>query len=548
MDAAGRQNPIFQEQLMSPRSPRSRKLVTSLLVLASLSALRAPAQILTIDANNHQYFNTGGTGGATIPLIGVSGDYLPHVAQTQFPCGLANYQATCIDQLAAQGVNKIRMWLSLNQSAGVIFTGTPYPHEQPFLYKGLITPPHQTTPYPTWDLTQWDPTFFTNVYNVVNYAASKGVFVEVTLFDPWQGDDKGTGPWKHNIQNAAFTNTEYLVSYDNGTADVACTTAPCNQAMRQYQDNFVKQIAQTLQPLNNFYWEIANEPDIDGQVDITGETNWHEHIASVIFNYENPLGRNHLIAANYTIRGSINAAAVSSRISIINSHYVKLTGATGPGGSIPESARFSALKMIRNYNGGSSPTQADKVFGFNEDRPTGPVGNNQTIDGARAAAWEFALNEGGEIDHLRYDTGTDYSTLLVQYGFLKKFLRTTPLKFMKRLAVPSWIASLPAYPTTNALSKYWAAMEDDGNTYVIYFHNSSLSGAEFDKYLPSSGSYTESLQLQNLGATACYQYTWYDPKAANAISSGTFPWSGTPVTLNSPTYVYDIVLKLNPCP
>jgi hypothetical protein len=546
-------------------------VILSLLVVAEGRA-QAP---LAVDPTNPQYFNYNGK---FKYLVGMSGDYLPHVDQTQFPCGLNNFASDCVGKLQAQGLNKIRLWLSLNQSAGVLFNHrdasgniVPYNHEQPFVYKGLIGG------VPTWDLDNYDTGFWNNVRTVLQTCstANPPIFVEVTLFDAWQGADAQTGPWSHHIQTlngqpTLFGLTQYVNSFDNNTNPTS-DTDPARMFLRQEQVKFVQKAVTTLNDFNNFYWEIANEPELNGVADITALTNWHNYIADQIYNAESPFGRHHLIGVNYTIRGSINNAAADTlhHIDIISSHYAKITGAAG---GVPESARNGAIKFIRNYNGGTSPVQSNKVFGFTEDKATGvtPV---VAPEGARAGAWEFMLNEGGTLDHLRYDanTSSNYNTLLVQYGFLNRFVGSLPLRFVRRATSatsPDWIFSgLSAYPTpsTTTTNKFWAALQKDGDTYALYIHNSKIAGVQFDYYVPSvvSQGYVESLTLQNLGAAGCYQYNWYDPSgsrvdatgmhslAANVIAggSGTFTWPGSgTVLVNSPRYDFDIALLVKRCP
>ena len=519
------------------------------LMLASLAVAQAP---ISVEPLNHQYFTYNNK---TLALVGMSGDYLPHVKQTQFPCGLDNYVTACLNRLRDEELNKTQIWLSLNHSPGKFFSGAPWLNEQPFAYLGV-----DAQGFDHWDLKSYNQTYLTNVFNFIQAASARNITVEVTLFDAWSGDNQNTGPWKHNKQGWRFTDTKFFNSYDNTTNDLT----KANSQLRTVQKEFIREIATKLKGLTNFYWEIANEPDLNGQVNVNSSINWHNDMANEIYNVESGVGfQHHLIAADYSYRGAILNAAASPRIDIINTHYTKLNV---PAGGTPDTDRLGAIKLIRTYNIFPATPSADKIFGFNEDRPTGPVANNATPEGARAGAWEFMLNEGGTVDHLRYDTGTDYTQVLIQFGFIRRVIGALPLKAMKRPQTQTWMANFP-YPSDapNTTGKFRATMQQDANVYVLYIHHSFLTGSANDKYFPVFGNYQENLQVMNLGAAGCYRYEWYDTTAPNIDpangrrtpaanilpgGSGTFNWlnAGTQSLPPSPTYSYDVVLKLYRCP
>lgn len=517
------------------------------LMLASFAVAQTP---ITFEPLNRQYFRYNDR---TLALVGVSGDYVPYIKQTQFPCGLDNYVVSCLNRLRDEGLNKTQIWLSLNHSPGAVFSGAPWPDEQPFAYDGFRNNKHH------WNLKSYNPNYFTNVFNFIQAAAARGIIVEVTLFDPWSADEKDNGPWKYNKQGWRFTDTKFFSSYENTTADA--TNA--NIQLRTVQKEFIREIATKLKGLTNFYWQIANEPDLNGQVNVTSMINWHNDMANEIYNVESGVGfQHHMIAVDYSYRGAILNAAANARIDIINTHYTKLNGSAG--GTL-EAARFGAIKFIRTYNVAPATPNSDKIFGFNEDRPTGQVTNNATPEGARAGAWEFMFNEGGTVDHLRYDTGADYDRVLIQFGFIRRVIGGLPLKFMKRYQTQPWLANF-TYPSDapNTTGKFWATMQHDANTYVLYIHHSFLTGFPNDKYFPVFGNYREDLQVQNLGAAGCYRYEWYDTTAPNIDlangnrtpaanilpgGSGTFNWlnAGPQFLPQSPPYSYDVVLKLYRC-
>jgi hypothetical protein len=507
---------------------KSFALVLSLAMVLSLaSAARVSAAPLALDANP-QYFNYNGQ---TIALVGYSGEYLPHVRQplqNDNYCTYDSYQA-CIDDLSSRGINKIRMWLGVNHSPGIALgTGAPYEYEQPFPYDSVAK---------KWDMSGWETVFFNRVKQVLTYAQDRNVIVEITLFDPFQGDWT-KGPWyaPNNKQSIGFTTEQYFVSFDSTTTD----TNPANIAARNKQVEFMKRAAFLLNGWNNFYWELANEPDISNPPNgATGApmTNWHNYMAQQLYDYEGTLlnGR-HLIAVNYHTQHALDTiknGTANPNIKIVSGHYVDLA----------DSTRYAAIELIRNWHGGLQGS-LNKVFGFNETRIT-PL--NTTAEGARAEAWEFMTSEGGLYDHLGYQWR--YNTVAIDtrryLGYLSSFLKSFNLRNMGRQTFnpPTWCPNLPGYGTNNTR---WGAMQWSRNQFALYIHHSTISSGSFKKYDPVTGSYSHNLQL-NLGTLAGnFTAEWVSPSTGLILSTTNFYWpaDGSSYFLQSPTYSFDIALRI----
>src|SRR5262249_15304335 len=160
-----------------------------------------------------------------------------------------------------------RLWIGLNHSPGWQRTVNnpsihsyikPYDFEQPFTWDGSQS---------KWNLRAMSSTFWSRVHDVVNAAKLQGIIVEVTLFDAFQGDF-GFSPWNltRNEEggNGGWTVEQYMSSFDNHTYDVLASS----QDVRFLQSDLMVPLstvmgkaASQLNDLDNFYWEIANEPD-----------------------------------------------------------------------------------------------------------------------------------------------------------------------------------------------------------------------------------------------------------------------------------------------
>lgn len=575
----------------------------------------APTSQLSRDANA-RYFNYAGD---TIQLLGISGSYLPHVTRNRHRnynqpsppinpvkeyCTYDLVQKTdgttaykyqlCIDQLKQAGLNHLRLWVASNHSVGKrpvergdLADGTkPYLYEQPFAWddaKGK------------WNLDQWSPVnptdadgYFKRLYNVVKYCQDKGIIVGVTLFDPWSGWDEALdqptrSPWYEGNNYSAkypngvgFTDPYLFVKAEDPTKNPETEEIdidPRNKEMRLQQVRLIQRTINALYPLNNYYYELANEPERSNVLG-AAVVNWHKYMAKKLWDWEQHKGgRHHLIAANLSTKDAIDGLIPDSRIDIINGHYVHFEGNMG---SVLEDNRMAAIKLLRAYNlyrnDGLQGLSNTKIWGFNEGRISGiPTtspdlyheGDPVTGAGVRIEAWEFMLNGGGLFDHLSYRWAnplaadnfpvSDESRKFL--GYLSRFLNTIPLAGMKRTTgnqTAKWIANLPVYG-----SPYWAAMSN-GNVHLLYLHQSTISNHGFAKYNPKPGSsFTNTITVQNLGTTTGnYTAEWYRPDGSgNSVTNGvlqplgafttTFPWSpGQTRNLTTPAYGPDIVLKI----
>ncbi len=601
----------------------------------------SPGEILS-KASNPRYFKYGGQ---TIALLGMSGSYLPHIARarprtngfdpvkenctrdTVGNPGVLKYQ-NCIATLKLHGLNHMQIWVGLNHSVGKlpmeVGSGTngskPYAHEQPFTWNGT-----------KWNLNAWDsPTqpdpnsFFTYLKSVVQYAQDKGIIVAVVLFDPWLGwgqnsDVPQFSPWygPNNTDNLSFTDPKYFVQGDKTNADPTSSeidnhfigttqTVNPNWKLRQRQVALMKRTADELTNLKNFYWVLANEPDMDGRATGIPLITWHKYMALQLWNYEElSLGkRHHLIGANLASNDpttpepspspvdddAITQLQKFDKIDILTGHYVKLKN---PKGNVNEANRYSAIKLLNVFNtykpNGAWDLYNTRMFGFTEGQYTGtnndnPEGANDpnnphTDDSARVEAWEFFMNGGGLFDHLAYrwanppptvtgDNRLAPKSVLTYYSYLSKFLNPINLTNMRRLTptqTQNWILDPPAYEaplTTTSTSAFWGAMSNGADRFLFYMHRSAYANLGADRYKVFTGTPRPGKNMQfKPGSAGCYLAEWFYPDGKRigtgpqALSSTgellpifsqelRFTSAGGIQTLFSPTYKQDVVLRI----
>jgi len=140
---------------------------------------------------------------------------------------------------------------------------------------------------PKFDLTRFDPQFFTRLRARVAAAGARGIYVSVMLFQGWSIDKKkGPGnPWPghpyHRDNNINGVDGD-LDKDDNGK-EVHALSSPAILAL---QETYVRKVVDTLNDLDNVLWEVSNESHGD-----SGD--WQYHIIDMIRAYEVTKAKQH---------------------------------------------------------------------------------------------------------------------------------------------------------------------------------------------------------------------------------------------------------------
>lgn len=589
----------------STRSPfRAALALALLLATGTTSQAQAP---VAVDANS-RYLTYDGL---TRPLIGMSSEFLYHVDRTTQPeasehCVYASY-ASCIDNLAAHGLNKMQVWLSLNSSVGIGDQNcpldpikgrdcsnaclannpnakNPYPYEQPFFFNGS-----------RWRLNRMEPVFFSRLNEIIAYAKLKNVVVEVVLFantgqyctSPWYPTGRNlvvvNGVTENNIH---FTDPKYFTSMDQnaGVQGVTVDRDLINQKARQYQLELVAYAVQQLSANPNMYWQIANEPDQSPQsstaLDIEALINWHHLVAKKIYDTESamvPVNR-HPIGVNFWSKPALGKVVVDKRldpyVQIVNGHYVAVLPDTG---TTPNQPFYGAIPTVPLYFAPAGSPLARKVFGFNETKST-PF---PSVVSARAEAWEYMLSTGAVYDNYNLDRqDADTGRVLRYLNFVKQFLAPLTLTNFGRPTCstppncpsPPWASGLLNYPTNpnggdgaGLGNTYWSSMLWNNNQYALYIHHSFIPDPQgndslFKSYAPcykASGYDAQNLDLSLGNLAGWYKAEWFVPSETapgatiQAACTQNISWggSGSPrVRVTSPAYPYDLALRVQRCP
>ncbi len=341
-----------------------------------------------------------------------------------------------------------------------------------------------------FDLTQWDPDYFSRLRDLVSEAGQRGIVVELTFFSAIYDDSL----WNISPMNGA--------NHINGVGSSGRLNCynPAGDLL-PFQKALASKCATELNGYDNVIYEICNEP-YNGSVPAAWETAIITELAAA----EAALPFRHLIAQNvFNYQGVVTNPHPS--VSIFNFHY-----------AYPEAA-------TQNY--GLNLALGDDETGF-----AGVADFTY-----RREAWEFMLSGGGWFNHLDFsfttssENGTATNSapggggvaLRRQLGVLRGVLEGLPLTKL----VPQAGFVTGGVPSGGAAR----AIGAPGEAYAIYLRGGSQASLVIN--LPAG----------------TYSGQWIDTKSGAVAGSITdFTHPGGQRTFPSPSYSEDIALRLVAAP
>ena len=336
-----------------------------------------------------------------------------------------------------------------------------------------------------FDLTQWEDAYFTRLKDFVAQVGRRGIVVEMVLFCPFYDDSM----WRLSPMNAA-NNVNKL-----GTMPRTEVYTLKHPDMLALHETLTRKIVAELNPFDNVYYEVCNEPYFGG---VTGE--WQDRIIKAIVDTEATLPQKHLIARNIA-NGSQKIEQPNPAVSIFNFHY-----ATPP----------KAVDVNHWLN---------KALGDDETGFKGPADVTYRTEG-----WEFLLAGGSAYNNLDYSFTPEHPDgtavpnapggggrkLRGQLQILKKFLDGFDLVKMS----PAFIrGKVPEKVSVRSLS-------EPGRQYAMYVRGSGLT--ELDLDLPPGR----------------YRSQWLDTQTGAWRNAETFDHRSGGHRFVTPAYEADIALQI----
>ena len=456
-------------------------LAVGLFLLSAAVPASAQHGALKLHPDNPHYFSFRGK---PVVLI-TSGEHYGAVLNADFD------YVRYLDELKARGFNLTRTFSGVYREVPGSFkieNNTLAPEPARFVCPWPRTDTPGAADGNKFDLTKWNPAYFTRLKDFLTQAGKRGVVVELVLFCPFYDESM----WRVNPMN--FANNV------NGVGKVPRTEVYTtkHKELLAVHEALVRKLAAELKDFDNLYYEVCNEPYFGGVT-----LDWQERIIAALVDAEKGLAARHLIAQNIANK-SARVKAPNKHVSIFNFHY-----ATPP------------QTVALNYD-------LNRALGDDE---TGFKGVADLT--YRAEGWDFILAGGAVYSNLDYSftvahpdgtakvktsPGGGGPGLRKQLQILKEFIdgfdiiKMRPDNAVLKGGVPSGATA--------------RALVERGKAYAVYVKGGTA--AKLVVELPAGD----------------YRAEWLDTRSGTVARREEFRHVGGNRTVASPRYTEDIALRI----
>lgn len=292
-------------------TPRVQGAFLLALMMASCGQARAPlpparpAQVrspLRVSSANPRYF-----GDASGHIVYLTGSHTWSSLQDNGPSDPPepfDYTAY-LDTLVAYNQNFFRLWTWeqarwTDETAGDYWI-TPLP----WMRTG---PGLALDGKPRWDLTRFNPAYFTRLHTRVAAAGRRGIYVSVMLFNGWSIEGKGdktlNDPWRGHPFNAA-NNVNGIDGHLDPLPAGAATHSLLLPKVLLLQEAYVRHVVDAVNDLDNVLFEISNESDPSSLA-------WQNHLVEFIHAYERTKPKQHPVGITAMWPGGSNGVLFAS--------------------------------------------------------------------------------------------------------------------------------------------------------------------------------------------------------------------------------------------
>jgi hypothetical protein len=457
---------------------------------------RTPKVLCLYPSNTHYFLFRGKP-----TVLVTSGEHYGSVINADF-----NYDRY-LDELKRNHLNLTRIWVGpYRELPGDfnILNNTLAPRADRF-----IAPwPRSGTPGGAdggnrFDLNQWNPEYFARMHDFIHQSALRGIVVEVNLFCPYYQQSM----WAVSPLNPA-NNVNGIGNVDR--TDVLTMKQPSLLAV---EDAMVRKIVIELNPFDNLYYEICNEPYFGGVT-----LDWQQHVSRLIASTEQNLPNHHLVSQNIA-NGSKLIENPLANVSIFNFHYSR------PPASVSMNYRLG-LAIGNNETGFDGRADATyRIQGWDFLTAGGALYNN--LD------YSFAVgHESGDFEYAAETPGGGSARLRKQLGIMKDLFDSIDLARMR----PADSLARRLDPTSASM-RVLASTDD----HVVYIHEAHINRDGKLSYSIDSAPHQGSIAVKL--PKGAYDQSWLDTKTGT-IEKRRIDHSGGERIFHSPIYSEDLVLRI----
>ena len=390
-----------------------------------------------------------------------------------------------IDILAAHGTTAFRVWVNTW-----------------FLTPGSTLYPYQYS-NGKWNLDSFNSNYFSRYKNLITYAGSKGIIVEVVVFSEYPSTVGSNNYWN----SADFANKIYWRSSNNTQGawdDVGGDLWPefftwnylsGGRNLTDYQKALASKVIDELTPLGNVFFQVHNEFPVvwGGGNPVNQVYSWQQNMADYFHNTKGAVTSVHAHEGSGMNTRGLGYWQSRASVDILNFHPYSDTG----NGNIKAiGSMFGSLSFY------------GKILMFDESHAFEDSAYTNTVTREMWAAFTNG------IYYLAYQ---DDPFIIGDSGWVSRAGRIQTLKNISELGDWRNAVRNPSLITAGP-GAYWEGLANSGNFYVYYFTGTPKSTA-VSINLPSGS----------------YEYKFYDTRTwnSNGISRGSVNGGGI-VSIASP--------------
>jgi hypothetical protein len=370
-----------------------------------------------------------------------------------------------------------------------------------------------------YDLDKWNPGYFKRLKSFVEYAREKNIIVEIAFFNGMYADCWPLMPMYHgnNIQN--------IGQYELRDCGLYTTANEKNKEIIKYQKEYVKKITSELNDYDNLIYDICDEPSLqgleDGNITVRSDsviTPWINLMKDAFLEAEAKLPKKHILGQ--TVQNLSPDLSDKKWNDWLPCEYI--------------SPAEKALKTdyIRNKPIVDVETN---FYG------TSLTKSAYTPESVRLEGWWFMLSGGAGMINLngKFYRGNETGDMLTQTQIVpqKKVL----IEFINRLDL-NGLKQFDGFITSTA-GVSSCGIAETGKQYAFYLFHASPDKEWGCSFVPSPGKYTDKLTINSV-PSGSYLAEWIDPVSGFVIKSEKMNSKEGSITLTTPEYSLDIVLKI----
>jgi hypothetical protein len=437
---------------------------------------------------------------------------------------------TYLDYLAENGMNLTRLYPGgMFEPVDKFLPGNPLgPHQGRQLLPWMKSDQAGANPLlaeagePSfkYDLDSWNTEYFNRIKNFIDYARKKDIIVEIAFFNGMYADCWPLMAMYHqnNIQNTG--------KYELQECGLFTTMDSLNLDVVYYQKEYIKKIVTELNEFENLIYDISDEPCLQGMPDGSIIINpdsmiipWINAMKDAFLEAEGPLPNKHILGQ--TVQSCSPDLSEEKWCMWLPTEYI------GPA--------ERALKL--NYKSNKPIVNVESnYFGTSLSQFA------YSTDAVRLEGWWFMLGGGagiinlnGEFYHGQESGGNGTRNQIVpQRKMLKEFMNSLDLTGMSRFTDFS-------VADTSVICN---GLAESGEQYAIYLFHGSWDSDWGCSFLPEAGNYNDTVTINKMPAGS-YTVEWIDPVTGTIINTVNINFEGGDYQISSPSYMLDIVLRIN---